>query len=153
MISGSNHEKERNGATQLLQYTAPTENKGFPQLYAYETKDTSHETNDEDMYLNMDHEKNSESKLDYLFFQSSRILQASEIQTLKNQSEQKRTQILATLIWSLENPRLAWYMITGNRSMFLETYSELMLQPDPIIYEGQIQFVNPITRQTQPAAN
>ena len=64
-------------------------------------------------------------KLDYLFLQSSRLLQASEIQLLKNQCEQKRTQILTILMLSLENPRLAGYMLTGNRSMFLETDGSL----------------------------
>ena len=52
--SGRNLGKERNGATQLLQYIAPTENNGFAQLYVYDPKHTSHKTSDEDMYLNMD---------------------------------------------------------------------------------------------------
>ena len=111
------------------------------------------------------------TKLDYLFFQSSRLVQASEIQLLKNQCEQERTQILTILMVSLENPRLAGYMLTGNRSMFLETdgslawlyHCPLVHSPlhtmnqcydrIPILYEGQIQFVDPITRQTHPAAN
>ena len=123
--SGRNLVKERNGVTQLLQYTPTTENNGFAQLYAYDPKHTSHRTNDEDMYLNMDYEMHMGTKLDYLFFQSSRLLQASEIQLLKNQCEQERTQILTILMLSLENPRLAGYMLTGNRSMFLETDSSL----------------------------
>ena len=51
--SGRNLAKERNGATQVLQYIAPTENNGFAQLYAYDPKHTFHKTSDEDMYLNM----------------------------------------------------------------------------------------------------
>ena len=58
------------------------------------------------------------TKLDYLFFQSSRLIQASEIQLLKNQCEQERSQILTILMLSLEKPRLAGYLLTGNRSMF-----------------------------------
>ena len=72
---------------------------------------------------------------------------------------------------SLENPRLAGYMLTGNWSMFLENdgslawlyHCPLVHSPlhtmnqcydrIPILYEGQIQFVDPITRQTHPAAN
>ena len=111
--SGLNLGKERNGATQLLQYIPPTENNGFVQLYAYDPKHTSHKTSDEDMYLNMDYEMHMGTKLDHLFFQSSRLLQASEIQLLKNQCEQERTQILTNLMLSLENPRLAGYMLTG----------------------------------------
>ena len=45
----------------------------------------SHKTSDEDMYLNMDYEKHMGTKLDYLFFQRSRLLKASEKQLLKNQ--------------------------------------------------------------------
>ena len=111
------------------------------------------------------------TKLDYLFFQSSRLLQASEIQLLKNQCQQERTQILTILMLSLENPRLAGYMFTRNRLMFHETDGSLAwlyhcpLVHSPlhtmnqcydrmqILYEGQIQLVGPITRQTHPAAN
>ena len=163
--------KERKSATQLLQYIAPIENNGFAQLYVYHQKHTSHKTSDEDMYLNMDYEMHMGTKLDYLFFQSSRILQVSEIQLLKNQCKQERTQILTILMLSLEKPRLAGYMLTGNRSMFLETdgslawlyHCPLVHSPlhtmnqchdrMPILYEGQIQFVDPITRQTHPVAN
>ena len=67
---------------------------------------------------------------------------------------------------SLENPRLAGFMLTGNRSMFLETdgsvawlyhcpkvYSHLHTMTQcydriPILYEDMVQFVDPITRQT-----
>ena len=162
--------KERNGATQLLQYTPATENNGFAQLYAYDPEHTTHKTSDEDMYLNMVYEMHMGTKLDYLFFQSSQLLQASEIQLLKNQCEQERTQILTILMLSLENPRLAGYTLSGNRSMFLETdgrlawlyHCPLVHSPIhtmsqcydrmPILYEGQIQFVDLITRQTNPAA-
>ena len=123
------------------------------------------------MYLNMDYELHMGKKLDYLFFQSSRLLQTSEIQLLKNQCEQERTQIPTILMLSLENPRLAGYMLTGNRSLFLETDGSLAwlyhcplfqspLQTRnqcydriPILYEGQIQLVDLITRQTHAAAN
>ena len=122
------------------------------------------------MYLNMDYEMHMGTKLDYLFFQSSRLLQVSEIQLLKNQCEQERTQILTILVLSLENPRLSGYMLTGNWSLFLETdgslawlyHCPLVHSPPhtmnqcydriPILYESQIQFVDPITRQTHPAA-
>ena len=72
-------------------------------------------------WLKMDYELQQGTKLDYLFFQSSRALQASELNLLKNQCEQERIQIFTILMLSLENPRLAGYMLTGNRSMFFET--------------------------------
>ena len=170
MRFGWNLGKERNGATQLLQYNAPTENNGFAQLYAYNPIHTSHKTSDEDMYLNMDDAMDMGTKFDHFFFQSSRLLQASEIQLLKTQCEQARTQILTSLMLSLGNPRLARFMLTGNRSMFLETDGRLAwLYHCPLVHSplhtmnqcydririlcgGEIQFVDPITRPTHPAA-
>ena len=119
-----------------------------------------------DSYLNMDYEIHLGTKIDYLLFQSSRLLQATEIQLLQNQCAQERTQILTNLMQALETPRLAGYMLTGNRSMFLETDGSLawlyhcpMVHSPlhrmsqcydriPILYEGEIRFVDPITRQT-----
>ena len=53
------------------------------------------------------------------------MLEGCEIQLLKNLCEQERTQILTILMHSMENPRLAGYMLTGNRSMFLSTDGSL----------------------------
>ena len=110
------------------------------------------------------------TKLDYFSFESSRALQASELDLLKNQCEPKIIQILTILMLSIENPRLAGYMLTGNRWKFLETDVGLawlyscpqVISPlhtlnqcydkVPILYNGQIQFVDPITRQTLPDA-
>ena len=58
---------ERSGATQLLQYIALTEDNGFAELYAYDRKQMSHKTSDEDMYLYVDYEMHMKTKLDYLF--------------------------------------------------------------------------------------
>ena len=116
----------------------------------------------------MDYEIQQGTKLDYLFFESFRALQASELNLLKNQYEQEKIQIFTILMLSLENPRLAGYMLTGNRSIFLETNGSLawlyscpqVRSPShtlnqcydkiPILYKGKIQFVDPITRQTSP---
>ena len=114
----------------------------------------------------MDYGMHVGTKIDYLFFQSSRLLQATEIQLLQNQCEQARTQLLTNLMLALENPRIAGYMLTGNRSMFLETDGSLAwlyhcpmvhstlhtmnqcYDKIPILYEGEIRCVDPITRQT-----
>ena len=61
------------------------------------------------------------TEIDYLFFQSSRLLQTTEIQLLQNQCEQEGTQILINQTIAVKSPRLAGYVLTGNRSMFLET--------------------------------
>ena len=69
-----------------------------------------------------------------------------------------------------ENARLAGYMLIDSRSMFLETDGNVAwvyhcpkvplplhtmdqsYDKIPILYRGQIQFVDPITRQTYPHA-
>ena len=55
-----------------------------------------------------------------IFFESSSALQASKRNLLKSKCEQERIKIFTILMLSFENPRLARYMLTGNRSMFLE---------------------------------
>ena len=121
-------------------------------------------------WLKMNYEVQQGTKFDYLFFESSRALQASEVNLLKNQCEQERIQFFTILMLSFETPRFAGYMLTGNRSMFLETDGSLAwlyscpqvrsplhtlnqrYDKTPILYKGQIQFVDPITRQTLPDA-
>ena len=118
----------------------------------------------------MDYDLQQQTKLEYFFFESSRTLQASELNLIKNQCKQEKFQIFTILMLSLENPRLAGYMLTGIRSMFLETVVSLArlsscpqvrsplhtlnqcYDKKPILYKGQIQFVDPITRQTLPNA-
>ena len=71
---------------------------------------------------------------------------------------------------ALDNPRLAGSILTGNRSMFLETDGSLAwlyhcpmvhlplhtmdqcYDRIPILYEGEIRVVDPITQQTDPDA-
>ena len=72
------------------------------------------------MYLKKDREMHTGTKLDYFFFQYYWLLQGSETQLLKNQYEQERTEKLTILMLSLENPRLAKYILNGIRSKFLE---------------------------------
>ena len=117
MDAGRNLGRDQNGATKILQYLGPKEKGDFGQLYAQNPKlegTQKVQTPDPDNYLNIDYEMHLGTKYDYLFFQSSRLLQATEIQLLQNQCEQERTQILTNLMLALENPRLAGYMLTGN---------------------------------------
>ena len=120
--------------------------------------------------LKMDYELQRGTKLEYLFFESSRALQTSELNLLKNQCKQERIHTFTILMLSLENPRLAGYMLIGNRSMFLETDGSLAWLQScpqvrsplhtinqcydkiPILCMGQIQFVDSISRQTLPDA-
>ena len=128
MDSGRNLGREKNVATKILQFLGPRAKNDFGQLYAHNPQLVGaqlQQADDPNSYLNMDYEMHLGTKIDYLFFQSSRLLQATEIQLLQNQCEQERSQILTNLMLALENPRLAGYMLTGNRSMFLEADGSL----------------------------
>ena len=52
---------------------------------------------------------------------NAKKLRHSEMTLLQNQCELERTQVLTVMMLALQNIRLAGYMLTGNRSMFLET--------------------------------
>ena len=85
---------------------------------------------------------------------------------LQNQCELERTQMLTLLMLAMQNTRLAGFMLTGNRSMFLDTDGSVawlyscpkILSPlrvfDKcydrilILFERTIKFVGPIIRQT-----
>ena len=113
--SGTNLGREKKGATKVLQYLGPRAKNDFGQLYAHNPQldgTQLHQADKPNSYLNMDYEMHLGTKIDFLFFQSSRLLQATEIQLLQNQCEQERTQILTNLLLALENPRLAGYMLT-----------------------------------------
>ena len=166
MGTGRNLGRDQNGATKILQYLGPKEKDDFGQLYAHNPNlegTQKLQTANPGTYLNFDYKMHLGTKNDYLFFQRSRLLHATEIQLLQNQCEEERTQILTSLMLALENPRLAGYMLTGNRSMFLETdgsvawlyhcpkvHSPLHTMNQcydkvPILHRRQIQFVDPIT--------
>ena len=119
----------------------------------------------------IDYEAHLGTKLDYILFRSFYILRTVELALLTNQCELERSMILNTLMLSIEIPRLAGYILTRNRSMFLETngnvawlyhcpkfYSPLQLMDAcynriPIMYREKIHFVDPITRQTFKSAD
>ena len=103
--------------TQHLQYYQPSvlfDDKLF--VHKPESHHTDNPNPETPHYLNLDYEIHQGTKLDYLFFESSKMLESSEIQLLKNLCEQERTQILTILMLPMENPRLAGYILTGNQS-------------------------------------
>ncbi len=71
--------------------------------------------------ITLDYEVHLGTKLDYIMYFNTQQLQSSEIQMLSQQCETERTQLLLILMLSLENSRLAGYILNGNRSMFLDT--------------------------------
>ena len=96
---------------------------------------------------------------------NTKQLRHSEMTLLQNQCELERTQIFTILMLAMQNTRLAGYMLTGNRSMFLVTDGSVawlyhcpkFLSPlrvlhkccdrIPILFEQTTKFVDPITRQ------
>ena len=114
------------GGTQHLQYYRPSgSSDGRLFVHKPESPHTEDPNSGTPHYLNLDYELHQGTKLDYLLFESSKMLEGSEIQLLKELCETERTQILTILMLSMENPRLASYMLTGNRSMFLNTNGSL----------------------------
>ena len=69
----------------------------------------------------IDYELHLGAKLDYIMYFNAKQLRHSEMTLLQNQCELERTQILTIMMLALQNTRLAGYMLTGNRSMFLDT--------------------------------
>ena len=104
----------------------------------------------------IDYEAHIGTKLDYILFYSFYMLRKAELALLQNQCELERSSILNTLMLSLESPRLAGYILTQNRSLFLETngnvawlyhcpkfYSPLQLMDEcynciPIMYKENV---------------
>ena len=118
------------------------------------------------IHENIDFEAHLGTKIDYWHFNNLRQLQTSTLELLRNECELGRSTILNTLIISHENPRLAGYTLTRNRSMFIKTngnvawlyncpefHSALQILSKcynriPILFEDEIHFVAPISRQT-----
>ena len=77
------------GETSKLQYYSPDDGSGNGRLHLFRGPSDSNPNTPH--YLNMDYELHQGTKLDYLFFESTRLLEASEIQLLKAQCEQHKS--------------------------------------------------------------
>ena len=114
----------------------------------------------------IDYELHLGTILDYKMYFNTKQLRHSEMTLLQNQCELKRTQVLTILMLATQNTRPAGYMLTGSRSMFLDTdgsvawlyHCHKFLSPlrvldkgydqIPILFERTTKVVNPINRQT-----
>ena len=106
------------------------------------------------------------TKLDFIEFNSIQRLQLIDLQMLKNDCELERSIMQSNLAYSHDSPRMAGFLLTNNRSMFLETngniawlyhcpplFSDLQIMDKcydriPILFKGSVHYVDPITRQT-----
>ena len=114
----------------------------------------------------LDYDMHTNAKFDFVLFKAISTLRAAEINLLTRDCELERTQILTILTLSLINDRMAGYLLTGNRSNFLETdgtiawlytcrehnspliIDEKCFDKIPVDFMGVKRFVDPITRQT-----
>ena len=119
----------------------------------------------------IDYDAHMRMKINFMMYEVYRDLEQSDFLILQNTCELRRTQIQMINALSYENNRFAGYLLTGNRSMFLEIEGVIGFQyPCPkkissfkvldrcydrilIFYDGKSMFVNPFTRQTFPFAN
>ena len=114
----------------------------------------------------IDHELHLGTKLDFIMYFNAKQSRRYEIGLVRGQCELERTQMLTILMLAMLNTRLAVYMLTGNKSMFLDTdgsfawlcHCPKVLSPlkvldkcynrIPVLFERSTKFVDPITRQT-----
>ena len=157
------------GTDHLLNYQPSVSSDGRLFVHKPESHHTNNLNPETPHYLTLDYELHQGTKLDYLLFESLKMLEGSKIQLLTNLCEQERTQIMTILMLSMENSRLVGYMLTGNRSMFLSTNGSLAwlyhcplmrslphvmnqcYDKMPIYYRNAI-FCQRITQQTYPDA-
>ena len=118
-----------------------------------------------------DYEMHLGTKLDYMMYFNTKQLRYSEMTLLRNHCKLERTQMLTILMLAIQITRLAGFMLTGNRSSFLDTDGSVawldpwlkFLSPlrvldegcdrIPILFERTTNFLDPITRQTYDLAS
>ena len=106
------------------------------------------------------------AKFDYIHHRANLNIHASQVKLIQNLCELERTQMLTILTIALENTRIAGYILTCNRFLFLDTDGNVAwlyhwpkirsllrvmvkcYDKIPIFYENRVNFVDPITRQT-----
>ena len=119
----------------------------------------------------LDYDLNLAVKMDFVIYHNYMQIKQAWKGLVIEQCELDRTKKQMILMQAIQNNRLAGYMLTGNRSMFLDTDGsigwlyhcpkrnsplqvlEQCYDRIPIHYDGRTMFVDPITRQTYPFAN
>ena len=106
------------------------------------------------------------TKFDYYEYSNIQKIQLLDLQMIKTDCEIERSIMHTNLAYSHNSPRMAGFLLTNNRSMFLETndnvawlyhcpqyFSPLQIMDKcfkriPIMYQNKVHFVDPITRKT-----
>ncbi|MCP4521376.1 MAG: hypothetical protein GY827_06755, partial [Cytophagales bacterium] len=115
---------------------------------------------------NLNYDLHMGMKIDFLIWKETELIRAAETELLKKICDLERDQKLQVLQVALVNQRLAGYLLTGNRSQFLQIHGAIAwlynceeklsnhLQVEycynkiPIETEQGVRFVDPISRQT-----
>ena len=134
----------------------------FPKEQEIDKLVQDYSTNYDDYYHSFDYYY----KFDYYQYTNFRRLQLSEINTIQQICELERSLKNTQLAYSRLSPKLAGFLLTNNRSMFLETngniswlyqspkfYSPLQVMDTcynriPVLYKNKARFIDPVSRQT-----
>ena len=114
----------------------------------------------------IDYEAHLNTKFDYYQYTNFRRLQLSEIITIQQICELERSLKNTQFAYSRLSPKLVSFLLTNNRSLFLETngnvawlyhcpkfYLPLQVMDTcydriPVLYKNKVRFIDPVSRQT-----
>ena len=117
-------------------------------------------------FATIDYDAHINTKIDYTINHVFRSMTVQELNTLHTICEIERNQLLTILAMSVQNPQLAGFLLTGNRSNFLYVEGSTAWLYDcphflsplykadrcfdriPIHFKDTLMYVDPITRQT-----
>ena len=117
-------------------------------------------------FATIDYDAHINTKIDYTINHVFRSMTVQELNTLHTICELERNQLLTILAMSVQNPQLAGFLLTGNRSNFLYIEGSTAWLYDcphflsplykadkcfdriPIHFKDNLMYVDPITRQT-----
>ena len=117
-------------------------------------------------FATIDYDAHINTKIDYTINHVFRSMTVQELNTLHTVCEIERNKLLTILAMSVQNPQLAGFLLTGNRSNFLHVEGSTAWLYDcphflsplyitdrcfdriPIHFKDTLMYVDPITRQT-----
>ena len=127
--------------------------------------------NSSNNFATIEYEAHINTKIDYSINHVYKSMSVGELNTLHTICEVERTQLLTILEMSVQNPQLAVFLLTQNRSNFLYVegstawlydyphhlspfyIAEQCYDKIPVNYLDPVMYVDPITRQTFEYAN
>ena len=117
-------------------------------------------------FATIDYDAHINTQIDYTINHVFRSMTVQELNTLHTIGELERNQLLTILAMSVQNPQIVGFLLTGNRSNFLDVdgstawlydcphFLSPLYKADrcfdriPIHFKDTLMYVDPITRQT-----